>query len=164
MGLTSRWLLVVFAGALLAVNASAQTTAHYRTGADGVLLPDPDSTPGATVTVTMQDLCTPGYPDTVRNVPDRVSRQVYVLYGATKQPGVCCEVDHLISLELGDSNDVANLWPQPYTPKPGARQKDVLENFLHRAVCGGAMTLEEAQRKIATDWYKAYQEMKGIQP
>jgi hypothetical protein len=50
------------------------------------------------------------------------------------------------------------------TPKPGAREKDVLKNFLHRAVCGGAMTLEDAQRKIATDWYKAYQEMRGINP
>jgi hypothetical protein len=34
---------------------------------------------------------------------------------------------------------------------------------LHRAVSGGAMALEEAQRKIATDWYKAYQEMRGEQ-
>ena len=34
----------------------------------------------------------------------------------------------------------------------------------HRAVCGGAMTLEETRCKIATDWYKAYQEMKGITP
>ncbi len=67
-------------------------------------------------------------------------------------------------LELGGSNNLTNLWPQPYRPAPGAREKDVLENFLHRAVCGGAMTIEEAQRQIATDWYKAYQEMKGIQP
>jgi hypothetical protein len=59
---------------------------------------------------------------------------------------------------------VTNLWPEPYTPEPGAREKDVLENFLHRAVCGGAMALEEAQRQTAMDWYKAYQEMKGIHP
>jgi hypothetical protein len=73
-------------------------------------------------------------------------------------------VDHLIFLELGGSNAVANLWPQPYAPKPAARQKDVLENFLHRAVCGGAIALEDAQQQIATDWYRAYQEMKGERP
>ena len=164
MRVTSRWLLVVLAVGLLSVTAFAQTTAHYRTGANGVLLPDPDTTPGAVLQVTLTEICTTGYTQTVRNVPESVKRQVYTLYGATKEPGVCCEVDHLISLELGGSNDMANLWPQPYTPTPGAREKDVLENFLHKAVCGGAMTLEEAQRKIATDWYKAYQEMKGINP
>jgi hypothetical protein len=37
-------------------------------------------------------------------------------------------------------------------------QKYVLENFPHKAVCGGAMPLEEAQQKIATDWYKGYQQ------
>lgn len=57
-----------------------------------------------------------------------------------------------------------NLWPQPYSQKPGAHEKDILENFLHRTVCGGVMTLEEAQRKIATDWYKAYEEMRGKEP
>lgn len=161
---TSRWLLVVFAVALLAVAASAQTTAHYRTGADGVLLPDPDSTPGATLQVTVDLICTKSYAQKVRNVTEATKRKVYSLYGAKKKSGVCCEVDHLISLELGGANEVTNLWPQPYKAKPGAYEKDILENFLHRAVCGGAITLEEAQRKIATDWYKAYQEMKGINP
>ncbi len=95
---------------------------------------------------------------------ERLVREYATRYDATKDPGVCCEVDHLIPLELGGSNAVTTLWPERYAPKPGAREKDVLENFLHRAVCGGAMALEDAQRKIATDWYKAYQEMKGIQP
>ncbi len=164
MRLTSRWLMVVIAVALLAITASAQLQAHYRTGTDGVLLPDPDATPGATFQVTVDQLCTAGYTKGVRNVPEAVKAQVYTLYGATKAPGVCCEVDHLTPLELGGSNEVTNLWPEPYSPKAGARENDVLENFLHRAVCGGAMLLEDAQRQIAKDWYKAYQEMKGIQP
>jgi hypothetical protein len=69
---------------------------------------------------------------------------------------VCCEVDHLISLELGGSNDIKNLWPEPYLPRPGARQKDVLENWLHKQVCSGKMPLSDAQRMIATDWYAPY--------
>jgi hypothetical protein len=102
---------------LLAVTASAQLQAHYRTGTDGVLLPDPDATPGATFLVTVDQLCTAGYTKGVRHIPEAVKAQVYASYGATKQPGVCCEVDHLIPLELGGSNAVKNLWPQPYTPR-----------------------------------------------
>jgi hypothetical protein len=69
-------------------------------------------------------------------------------------------VDHLISLELGGSNDIKNLWPQPYYPRPGAHEKDVLENWLHRQVCVGNITIERAQQAIAQDWYTAYQHMK----
>ena len=70
------------------------------------------------------------------------------------------EEDHLISLELGGSpTDPRNLWPEAYTPKPGAREKDVVENYLHKQVCTGALTLEEAQHAIATDWYKVYTEI-----
>src|SRR6266568_858009 len=37
---------------------------------------------------------------------------------------ICCEVDHLIPLELGGADTKANLWPQPYEPRPGAHEKD----------------------------------------
>ena len=67
------------------------------------------------------------------------------------------EVDHLISLELGGSNDVGNLWPESYVSVPyNARDKDKLENTLHRLVCTGRMPLETAQELIRTDWIKAY--------
>ncbi len=158
MRLTSRWLMVVIAVALLAITASAQLQAHYRTGTDGVLLPDPDATPGATFQVTVDQLCTAGYTKGVRNVPEAVKAQVYTLYGATKAPGVCCEVDHLTPLELGGSNEVTNLWPEPYTATAadgtpaGARVKDRFENWLHREVCAGQMPLATAQQQIAGDW------------
>ena len=70
------------------------------------------------------------------------------------------EEDHLISLELGGHpSDPHNLWPEPYEPKPGAREKDVVERFLHKQVCDDLVTLEEAQKAIATDWYKIYLEL-----
>ncbi len=49
----------------------------------------------------------------VRHVTPAQKRHAYALYGATPKPGVCCEVDHLIPLELGGSNDNSNLWPEP---------------------------------------------------
>jgi hypothetical protein len=56
------------------------------------------------------------------------------------------EEDHLISLDLGGNpTDPRNLWPQPYKPKPGAREKDVVDRYLHARVCSGKMTLTDAQ-------------------
>jgi hypothetical protein len=67
------------------------------------------------------------------------------------------EEDHFISLELGGSpTDPRNLWPEPYDPGAGAKEKDVVENYLHKQVCTAAMTLEEAQKAIVTDWYSVY--------
>jgi hypothetical protein len=119
--------------------------------------PDPVRTPGDTLPVTAQDICTTGYSRKVRNVPAEVKREVYRRYGiAQHRPGEY-EVDHLISLELGGSNSVRNLWPQSYWTSPwNARVKDALENALHRAVCAGRVSLHTAQREIATDWVAAY--------
>ena len=67
------------------------------------------------------------------------------------------EEDHFISLELGGSpSDPRNLWPEPYGPKLGAGEKDVVEKYLHKQVCSGALTLEEAQKAITKDWYRIY--------
>ncbi len=70
------------------------------------------------------------------------------------------EEDHLISLELGGNpTDPANLWPEPYTasiPDGGAKNKDAVENYLHKRVCAGQITLAQAQFEIAYDWYGLY--------
>lgn len=71
------------------------------------------------------------------------------------------EWDHLISLELGGHpNSPDNLWFQPYLPKPGAREKDVVESYLHRQVCSGSMTLLDAQKAITKDWVSIYNKVK----
>jgi hypothetical protein len=62
------------------------------------------------------------------------------------------EYDHLIPLELGGASDTRNLWFEPgVLPNP----KDKIENALRQRVCSGAMTLADAQRRIATDWTTA---------
>jgi hypothetical protein len=133
--------------------------AAYTQLPNGVKLPDPDATPGATLAMTAAQVCKPGYSKSVRNVPEAVKRQVYAHYGVKPKPGVCCEVDHLISLELGGSNDAANLWPQPWAPVPAAHEKDRVENWLHLQVCAGTMRLEDAQQQIRTNWYRVYQRL-----
>ena len=121
------------------------------------ILPDPTMTPGATLEVTAQDICVPGYSKRVRNVPSAVKRQAYEEYGiATHEPGEY-EVDHLISLELGGSNSIRNLWPESFRTQPwNAHTKDKLENELHRLVCAGQLDLATAQQEIAGDWVAAY--------
>ena len=121
------------------------------------LLPDLAMTPGATLPVATGDICVSGYSQKVRNVPNDVKQQVYAEYGiASHQPGEY-EIDHLISLELGGSNSIKNLWPQSYVTQPwNAHVKDKLENELHAEVCSGKIDLPTAQHDISTDWIAAY--------
>lgn len=121
------------------------------------IAPDPALTPGAVLPVTKDDICVPGYAHKVRNVPEKVKREAYAEYHiAHHQPGEY-EVDHLISLELGGSNSLKNLWPESYETTPwNAHVKDRLENAFHADVCSGRMSLSDAQKAIATDWIGAY--------
>ncbi len=123
-------------------------------------LPDAACTPGAIFpTATVGEICTPGYTTQVRDVPIEVKDQVYAEYGiASHEPGQY-EVDHLIALELGGSNDISNLWPEPADPRPGFHEKDQLENYLHDQVCSGTLPLQQAQLEIATNWLAAYHSM-----
>jgi hypothetical protein len=105
---------------------------------------------------TTELICLAGYSGSVRNVSKSTKRKVFLEYGIDPKSDKF-EIDHLISLELGGSNDIKNLWPQSYTTKPwNAHVKDKLENHLHRMVCDGIITLETAQKEIATDWIGAY--------
>ncbi len=114
-------------------------------------------TPGATLPVATGDVCVSGYSKKVRNVPNDVKQQVYAEYGITDHKPGEYEIDHLISLEIGGSNSIKNLWPQSYLTQPwNAHVKDKLENELHAEVCSGKIDLPTAQHDISTDWIAAY--------
>jgi hypothetical protein len=123
-------------------------------------LPDSACTPGAIIPTATQDvICQSGYARSVRNVPQSVKNQAYAEYGITHHSTGEYEVDHLVSLELGGSNDIANLWPEAASPKPGFHEKDKVENYLHDQVCSGAVPLKQAQIEIATNWLAVYNQM-----
>ena len=130
-------------------------------------LPEHGCTPGAVDPAVTQatigtTICTSGYTATVRPrsaESNRLKAQVALAYGITDSLGNY-EGDHLIPLELGGAaRDVANFWDQPkrLTLADGtlvlASQKDALENALKARVCAGALSLIDAQRQIAADWY-----------
>jgi hypothetical protein len=123
-------------------------------------LPDSACTPGdIIVTATKDVICVSGYSQTVRNVTTSEKDAVYAEYGIASHTAGEYEVDHYVSLELGGSNDISNLWPELASPTPGFHEKDKVENYLHAQVCSGQITLEEAQREIATNWLDVYNKM-----
>jgi len=122
------------------------------------------------ITATM--ICKPGYSKCIRNVPQAVKKEVYEAYGDPQgnHHGYCdvnqgCEIDHLISIEIGGSNDKDNLWPQPYSGLQwNAHVKDRLENFYHANICSGEIALGVAQKEISTDWIANFKKRIGPQP
>lgn len=124
------------------------------------LRPDPKLTPGAVdPAATLQVICVRGYTARkgVRHVTAATKRAVFAEYGINPKVGGPYEIDHLVSLELGGSNDRANLWPQSYTSQPwNAHLKDALEDRLHAKVCDDGFPLAVAQADIEIDWIAAY--------
>jgi hypothetical protein len=129
-------------------------TRHYA-GIPAIDVPNHALTPGVAFPVGVSQVCVSGYASSVRDVPDSEKEEAYARYRIPHVP-YQHEVDHLVSLEIGGSNDIRNLWPEPYAGRWGARTKDVLENKLHDLVCAGQLGLKAAQQQEAGDWVAAY--------
>jgi hypothetical protein len=99
----------------------------------------------------------------VRDVPESEATAVYDRYHVAHVP-YAHEVDHLVSLELGGSNAITNLWPEPYAGRWGAHTKDAIENKLRDLVCAGRLSLADAQHREATNWVAAYRRYIGTPP
>lgn len=126
-----------------------------------VIYPNRTLTPGDIMSSNITEICVSGYSDSVRNVSQKMRDWIYIEYRLSPdQPADSFEVDHLVPLSIGGSNDEKNLWPQPRDPRPGYKEKDVLENYYHRQVCDGEMSLAEAQSIMANNWFQGYLEAK----
>jgi hypothetical protein len=103
--------------------------------------------PAVTQATIASTICRRGWTRTVRPPVDftnALKQRQLRLYGLRGPPSAFQE-DHLISLELGGNpSDPRNLWPEPY---PRAAAVDRIENELNARVCGGSLTLAEAQRR-----------------
>ena len=126
--------------------------------------PDRRCSPGAFYSrLTRAAICSPSFrTSSIRNVPQSVKFAVEREYGMRPAYyGRSLEIDHIVSLELGGSNDIANLFPEPGSGAANFRVKDRLENRLHDLVCAGRMSLRAAQRGIAADWEALYTRVFG---
>ena len=133
-------------------------------------LPDRRCSPGAYYSgLTKAVICSSTFrTGPIRNVPDSEKHQVEVEYGlAPKGYGSTLEIDHITSLLLGGSNDIANLYPEEATftgHEPGFHVKDKLEVALGRWVCQGKISLRSAQQQIASNWEALYKKVFGVAP
>lgn len=127
------------------------------------IYPNPDLTQGDILTTDKNIVCVSGYSSTVRDVPLSLRKKVFENYGVEyPAPKGTTELDHFISLSLGGSNSESNLWVEP---APEYKWKDKVEYYLWRKVCkDNAMTIEEAQRLIRTDWYAIYLKINNSEP
>jgi len=95
-------------------------------------------------------ICQHGYTTQVRpprQFTNGVKRQLLNGHPGSPQD---YELDHLIPLGLGGHPTAAtNLWLQPWGE---AAMKDRDELRLHREVCAGRMTLEQAQQEMLAEW------------
>jgi hypothetical protein len=146
-------------------NEQSSSSTASQPGLKPPILPDAKLTPGDTLDVTKEDICVSGYSKKVRDVPQAVKEQAYKEYGITQREPGEYEVDHLISLEIGGSNSIKNLWPESYRTEPwNAHTKDKLENKLHEMICSGQIDIKTAQHEIATNWIDAYKKYVQEQP
>jgi hypothetical protein len=156
--------VAVMAVSLTLSSAAFAGTGHFRYS-HGEPLNDLRVTPGVTFHVTVATICRSGYSTSVRNVPQSEKNQVYAEYGITHHTTGQYEIDHLISLELGGSNAIGNLWPELNDHPHGyLNSKDILENRLHALLCTGKVSLRSAQTLIASNWVTTYHRFLGAWP
>jgi hypothetical protein len=130
------------------VTGQVSGSCRQRTAGDGQPLPDPACTPGVVSTAVTQDnlgstICRPGYTKTIRPPESETEAFKKKIMTAYQEPGSLgdYELDPLVSLELGDSNDAGNLWPEHNDHPSGAiNSKDLVENALNKAVCSGKVS------------------------
>lgn len=131
----------------------------------GAELPDRRLTPGATVSITHEQVCEVGFSRTQRirfTVAEK--REICRRYDLTYMPAFRsaghsysgCVIDHLIPLEIGGANNILNEWPEPTGGEWSASKKDALENRVRWLICDGKISLERAQREIAENWIEMY--------
>ena len=155
--------------------AGGQCSTHMS---NGYPLPDPNCTPGAiNPSVTQEKLRNPAF--TTKCLRDNATTKAqkattYQSYGIQHPAhntgaSQICELDHLISLELGGADTLDNIWPQcgpdeVVLMERYFKQKDTVENYLASQVRAGAMLLDEAQKGIATDWTQYIDAAKSCRP
>jgi hypothetical protein len=145
---------MIVALAVLPAACTSGTPVVHDTGS--AVMPDPMLTPGGVLTTNANEICVSGYAKRTRDVTSRTKDDVYYEYHIATHGAGEYEIDHLIPLGIGGSNDITNLWPQPTEPRPGRLEKDTLEDVLHRRICDHSLDVRTVQHEIATDWAAAY--------
>ena len=153
---------VIAAAVLCIALLMSRHRAHTATSAHAHVslapsVPDIDLTPGDVRPVRLEDVCETGDADLDPAVPAPIQQAVFREYGMDAAASDGFQIDYLVSPQLGGTDSIQNLWPEPYgTTVWNARAKDALEQRLQQMVCTGQIDLAAAQREIRIDWIAAY--------
>ncbi len=143
---------------------------------ESAALPNSRLTPGAidprvTQSNLRETVCRPGgYTKSVRppeSYTEPLKRRLIEEYGYSDHRMYDYELDHLVPLSVGGAtSDPRNLWPEPHhvTGGWGSYAKDRLELRVHDMLCGGQISLAQAQQAFAGDWIDAYKRYVGQTP
>ena len=147
------WLRFIAAAAIIGVPSFAAAQ-----------LPSSFQTPGNKSKASEAQVCAADFAASVKPIAKWQRDQALERYG--KRPeDFTGELDHLIPISLGGTNDPDNLWPLPANKDMGPAQKQELDLKLHELVCAKTVKLKDAQDAIKKDWVKAYtQYVKGVTP
>lgn len=109
--------------------------------------PDWSKTPGVMCSRRDKDYTEDRYPEGIpycrRNLTTEEKKEVSRRYNLPWEEHSAYQFDHLLSLCLGGSNDLRNIWPMPYED---ARAKAKLESALCIRLKNGEITQAEAVR------------------
>src|SRR5690349_12078228 len=133
-------------------------SALFLAAALAATAPDPTLTPGEWRTdLSREQICATHWGHDARHVSSAMKRAVYneYLFSGPRDPRCPCEIDHRVPRSLGGADGVRNLWPQSYRGRWNAHMKDRLEDYAHRAVCSGALSLDAARAWFMGDWRQA---------
>lgn len=152
--------MFAYASAVLLIAIVTVVVYHWLPSTNRITLrlrPDHRLTPGAARAITVSDVCHASYSDDTRLVAASTQQEVLQEYGIDSAQAENYELDYLISPQLGGTDDIRNLWPEPQSATEwNTRTKDALEGRLHQMVCDGKIDLATAQQDLATDWISAY--------
>jgi hypothetical protein len=129
--------------------------------------PDRRCSPGAYYSrLTRRRICSSRFrTSAIRNVPQAEKFRVEREYGMrARYYGYAIEIDHIVPLELGGSNAIANLFPEPGSGAASYHDKDALENRAKAEVCDGQLSLRTARRGFARNWETLYRRLFGHRP
>jgi Protein of unknown function (DUF3761) len=165
-----RWLNGGGGSAPAPVRTGRTVVLGHRTRTSGCrrsALPDRRCSPGGYYSkLTRAVICAPRFrTGSIRNVPQTEKFSVEREYRmAATYYGYSIEIDHIVPLELGGSNSIPNLFPEPGSGKANYHAKDQAEDRAKQWVCEGRLALTTARRDFATNWERLYRSLFGHNP
>src|SRR5262245_34642729 len=118
-------------------------------------LPNNYKTPGAVTKAKMDQICKADYAAAVKPVAGWQKNEALERYGV-RVDGFAGELDHLVPVSLGGSNDPDNLWPFHASGSYDLAANQALAARLPDMVCAGKLSPKDAQDAFKKDWTKAY--------